>query len=143
MKRRSFIGVALVIVAVAAYFGIRSYTAVMPGALGHEPVVTLNAEDLYRAFEEDEVQAGIKYNDKLLLVEGVVNQVATSEEGRMSVLLTTNSDLGSVVCEFADQAEHPVEGRRVAIKGYCAGFNFDVLLQRCAFAETSTKRPLD
>lgn len=138
MKRRPLIGIALVIIAAAAYFGIRSYTAVMPRAAGHQPEVAIKAADLYRAYEEDEVQAGARYNDKLLLVEGVVKQVAVGAEGRMSVLLATESGLGSIVCEFAESAEAPLSGRQVAIKGYCAGFNFDVLLQRCAFAKTST-----
>lgn len=139
MKRRAFIGVALLVVAVAAYYGIRSYTATMPGAAGHKPELAVQAGELFKAYQEDEVQAGAKYNDKLLKVEGVVKQVATNGEGRMSVLLTTDSELGSVVCEFAEKAEARREGSRVAIKGYCAGFNFDVLLQRCAFAETITK----
>lgn len=132
MKNRWMIALGLLAVAVAAYVGLRAYTAGMPGAAGHVPELAMRAEDLYKAFQDDEAKAGELYTGKLIEVSGTVRGVASSD-GHMSVLLASGAALGAVVCEFAGPADEPAEGGRVSIKGYCAGFNFDVLLQRCAF----------
>lgn len=131
----------LALAAVALYFGVHAYTAKMPDAEGLSPVHTLKAEDLYTAFEEDEVKAGVLYNDKLIEVKGTVREVTTAADGRMSVLLESGAVFGTVVCEFTEPEDEPAEGTEVSIKGFCAGFNFDVLLQRCAFSAVPNKQP--
>ena len=134
MKRKVLLFMGIAMVAVMAYMGVRTYNAKMPGASGHPAEVAIRATGLYEAFEADEVEAGHLYNDKLVEVTGMVRDVSY-DEGRMTVTLGPDSSSGSVVCEFTAMGSAPSKGSMVTIKGYCAGFNFDVLLQRCAFVE--------
>ena len=135
MKKSHLLFFGLLLAAVALFFGLRSYNAELPQAADESPEFTMQAEDLYNAFQDDEVGAGKRYNDKLIEVKGEVREVTFNGDGRMSVLLESGAVFGTVVCEFPELAQEPAEGSQVAIKGYCAGFNFDVLLQRCAFTE--------
>ncbi|HNA32978.1 MAG TPA: hypothetical protein PL106_07625, partial [Flavobacteriales bacterium] len=84
----------------------------------------------------DEVAAGKLYNDKVVRVSGVVREVGTESTGPVNVLLETGDNLGAVVCEF-ERATAPAlqKGQQVSLQGFCAGFNLDVLLQRCATVE--------
>lgn len=134
MTKKVLLIIGVVAVAAATYLGMHAYNARMPIAAGHSADLTTTATELLQAFEADEVAAGRLYNDKLVQVKGTVRDVSISE-GRMNVSLGPDSSMGSVVCAFNEPAATPAKGSVVSIKGYCAGFNFDVLLQRCAFVE--------
>ena len=77
--------------------------------------------------------ANKRFNDKVVQVSGTVASVSAPENGKVTVLLGTGDALSSVACEFeADAAPKLSAGTAVTVKGICAGFNLDVLLQRCA-----------
>jgi hypothetical protein len=133
--KRPLLFFGLLLAVVAAFFGLRAWNAKMPEASGNDPVATIQAEDLFNAFQDDEVKAGAQYNDKLIAVTGTVRESNTNAEGRLTLQLEAGAVFGTVVCEFPGPVDAPADGSTVTIKGYCAGFNFDVLLQRCAFAE--------
>ena len=124
---------ALLIAAVAVYLGLKAYTVKVPHASAQQVEIAISATDLFNAFALDEVKAGRKFNDKVIEVVGSVREVVPRQEGRMNIVLETGDPMGAVVCEFTEPAEVPAVGSTVAIKGFCAGFNLDVLLQRCAF----------
>lgn len=136
MKKKILLPIALIVVAVGAYIGVRMYNAEVPSASGMSVDTKIQADALFNAFTSDEVGAGKAYNDKVIEVTGIVRDITRSADGRMSVLLETGDPLGAVVCEFPDPTEDPVVGSEVVIKGFCAGFNLDVLLQRCALTGT-------
>lgn len=138
--KRPLLFFGLLLAVVAAYFGLRAWNARMPEAAGQEPEATIPAEQLFNAFQDDEVKAGALYNDKLIAVTGTVRESSSNAEGRLTVQLEAGAVFGTVVCEFPGPADAPADGSTVTIKGYCAGFNFDVLLQRCAFAQPSTNQ---
>ena len=97
---------------------------------------TLEAPALFSAFSVDEIAAGKLYNDKVVQVSGIVREVSTEPSGPVNVTLETGDALGGIVCEFAiGQAPDCKKDERVTIKGFCAGYNLDVLLQRCAVVE--------
>ncbi len=133
MKRRSFLVIGLLAALVAAFLGYRAWNETVPEAADHKPEMALPAGELFLAFQQDEAAAGRSYNGKLIQVQGAVREARTEEDGRLIVLLETGDAMGAVLCEFPIGAKVPGAGTSVTIKGYCAGYNFDVLLQRCAF----------
>lgn len=135
MKRNILIAVLVVAVA-GGFIGYRIYNEKTPTASEKAADVTVGATELFAAFTKDEVSAGKLYNDKVLQVGGVVREVSTTGSGPVNVMLETGDAMGAVVCEFAEgQAPAWQKGQAVAVKGFCAGYNLDVLLQRCAAVE--------
>lgn len=135
MKRTAFI-LLLIGLAIASWIGYRMYDRPTPTAAGTSAEVTIDAPDLFRAFQEDEMAAGRSYNDKVIEVAGTVRSMDTPGNGPVNVMLESGDPLGAVVCEF-DPAVAPTwePGTAVRLKGFCAGYNLDVLLQRCAVVE--------
>ncbi len=135
MKRNILIAVLLAAVA-GGFISYRMYNAKTPTAAEKTADVTVDATALFAAFTKDEVAAGKLYNDKVLQVNGVVREVGTVGNGPVNVMLETGDAMGAVVCEFA-AGEAPAwqKGKNVTLKGFCAGYNLDVLLQRCAAVE--------
>jgi hypothetical protein len=135
MKRNILIAVLVVAVA-GAFIGYRMYNQKTPTASEKAADVMVDATALFAAFTTDEVAAGKLYNDKVLQVKGIVREVASEANGPVNVMLETGDAMGAVVCEFAaDQAPAWQKGQNVVVKGFCAGYNLDVLLQRCAAVE--------
>lgn len=135
MKRNILIAVLVVAVA-GAFIGYRMYNEKTPTASEKAADLTVEATTLFAAFTTDEVAAGKLYNDKVLQVNGVVREVSATGNGPVNVMLETGDAMGAVVCEFAaDKSPAWQKGQNVAVKGFCAGYNLDVLLQRCAAVE--------
>jgi hypothetical protein len=135
MKRILLI-VGLVVVAASAYFGYREWNRDLVQAEDTKADVTLKAEELFQAFVTDEVAANTRFNDKVVQVEGKVREVNGGGTAPVNVLLETGDALGAVVCEFEPgTAVDLKKDAQVTIKGFCAGYNLDVLLQRCAIVE--------
>jgi len=94
--------------------------------------VTINASGLYAAFESDEEAANATYAGKVIEVSGSLNSIDKSEDGGFQVKLTTDSPLGSVLCNLAPGEASPanaaVIGGPVSVKGVCTGYLFDVVV---------------
>ncbi len=135
MKRNILIAI-LVIAVAGGFIGYRMYNEKTPTASEKAADVSVDAAALFAAFNEDELAAGKLYNDKVVQVTGVVQGTEQQPNGPVNVMLETGDALGAVVCEFAaDKAPTWQKGQSVTLKGFCAGFNLDVLLQRCAVVE--------
>lgn len=132
MKRKPLLILLLcAALAAAAYYGYRMYSAGPATAAGRTADLNVQATVLFTEFQQDEVAAGGKYNDKLVAVEGIVRTTSTTADGLVNVVLETGDPLGGVVCELAPGSFPPAAGQTVRIQGFCAGYNLDVLLQRC------------
>ena len=136
MKRNHLLLILGLALAAAAYYGYRQYNAEPLSAAGRTADFNVQAPALFTEFQQDEMAAGTRYNDKLVAVEGTVRSMSTAEEGLVNVVLETGDPLGGVVCELAPgTVPGLVAGDHTRIQGYCAGFNLDVLLQRCTVIE--------
>lgn len=132
MNKRTLFLLALLALTIGALVGYRLFNAKVPVASDRTAEAEVTAEGLFQAFQADEAAAGQLYNDKVIAVSGPVREVITEADGRTTVVLDTGDPLGGVACELAPGADHAlVVGAPVTIKGFCAGFNLDVLLQRC------------
>lgn len=133
MSKRTLLFIGLGLLLVAAIYGWREYDRAPERAADKTAEETLAASELLKAFTTDEPAANKRFNDKVVQVTGTVASISAPENGKVTVLLDTGDALSGIACEF-DAADAPKAspGERITIKGICAGFNLDVLLQRCA-----------
>lgn len=133
MKKRNLLLLVLGLLVAAGIYGWREYNRTPEGAADKTADETITAADLLQAFTTDEPAANARFNDKVIQVSGTVASVSAPENGKVTVLLDTGDALSGIACEF-DRADAPAAapGQEITIKGICAGFNLDVLLQRCA-----------
>lgn len=100
--------------------------------------ITISANSLLVAFETDEEVANTKYLDKVIMVNGKIRSVEHNDLGEISVILATENDMSSIICNFEpafDQAESLKEGVEITLKGLCSGYLMDVVLDRCALVQ--------
>ncbi len=100
--------------------------------------VSIGANALLTAFESDENAANQLYLDKVIKVNGVIKSVEKSESGEITVILATDNDMSSVICNLNPDDTHPPNmkaGQNVSLKGLCSGYLMDVVLERCALAQ--------
>ncbi len=137
MKKRTILLLAAVVILAGAFIVHRMYNERPAGAAEKQADATLSAEELFQAFSADEVAAGKQYNDKVVQVSGTIREIAVDPSGPTNVFLGTSDMLAAVVCEFPPDAVPAgwKKGDMATIKGFCAGFNMDVLLQRCSIVE--------
>lgn len=97
--------------------------------------MALTASELFSAFEANEEAANAQYLDKVVQVEGVIQDINQDENGQFSLTLESGSDMFGVICQFDEQSEHQADhlkmGQKVTLKGICTGMLMDVVLVRC------------
>lgn len=136
MKKRTLILIVLVVIAAGAFHAYREWNRGLPQADEAQPAETLTATALFTAFTTDEAAANARFNDKLLQVSGTVREVNGGGDAPVNVWLETGDPLAAVVCEFPAEAMVVAQsGSSLTVKGFCAGYNMDVQLQRCAIVE--------
>jgi len=134
MRKRTILLILLLLAVVVGGLIYRSSQAPPASAAGRTADLSVAATDLFAEFRKDEMEAGKRYNDKLVEVSGIVRSVSTGRNGK-EVLLETGDPMGAVVCDFAVNEKPGLSaGDAASIQGYCAGYNMDVLLQRCSIA---------
>lgn len=98
----------------------------------------VDAKAIYDEYVANETLAGAKYNDKVVLVSGMVSSVDKSN-GQVAIMLDTGDPIGAVMCqldaEINQESGELKEGDFVKFKGTCSGFMTDVQLQRCVLVK--------
>ncbi|MFN8350023.1 MAG: hypothetical protein U0U25_01025 [Flavobacteriales bacterium] len=137
MKRsRIILLVVLVLAAVGGWVAWRMYERPVQQAADAQADITIDAAALLQAFQGDEVAAGKQYNDKVLQVAGRVREVSVAAGSPTTVYLETGDAMAGISCEFPAGVDVPaMTGADVKVKGFCAGYNLDVELKRCAIVE--------
>ena len=101
----------------------------------------VDAAGIYSSFNEDEKTANDKYLNDVIVVEGELMSIETSEDGGTTFILDGGSMLGGVKCELDTHAKHSLEsvseGDKVTLKGICTGFLMDVIIVRCIIISKS------
>ena len=96
---------------------------------------TMSANALFAAFDTDESGSNEKFLDKIIQVDGTINEVKKDEAGYPVLFLDGGGMLFGVKCNLDRLTEHQrtdfTEGERVVLKGICAGMLSDVVLDRC------------
>lgn len=97
-----------------------------------KPFATVTANDLFNEFSTNESVAFEKYRDKVIQVNGVVEEIKTDASGNTDIVLTTEDILGKVICTLKTgaNADGINAGMTVDLKGICNGYLSDVLLNQ-------------
>lgn len=97
-----------------------------------KPEFTMTAGELLHAFESDEVNATVKYVNKVIDVSGVV-ATSLSGENTYTIALITGSSISFVICTFQNTSNmiQPLVGETITVRGTCSGYLMDVLMNNC------------
>ena len=93
--------------------------------------VSITAEALTKAFEENEQQANTTYLSSILEVEGIISEITRNQDGRTVLLLGVEDPLSGVQCTMKDDDATYEIGQKVTIMGFCNGYTTVVLLNDC------------
>lgn len=100
--------------------------------------LSITANELMAAFNNDENAANAKYMNKVIAVTGKVVEATTSGEATV-VSLATEDDFGAIACELDRFSKHArttfSPGEEITLKGICSGKTIDVVLVQCVAVE--------
>lgn len=140
MHRRIKIAFLLttILLSVAGY-GWYLYTK-KPADIRKQPAYKeVSANELVKAFEDDEAAATREYIDKVLIVSGTVANAVIDTSGGATLFFETGDPLHSVTCSFYRDDIASVKkigpGKKVRVKGNCTGKLTDVVLNKCSLAD--------
>ena len=137
MKKKSVILLILIVIfcsaAIIAYkFWNKSFKDPLKGN-----AIKVTAIQLFNDFNSNEAQAQQKYvanmDDKILEISGEITEVANNEDGEIYYMLKTDDEMFGVKCVMDnDNAANKAKvGDNVTIRGFCVGYNMDVIVRRC------------
>ncbi|ANE49843.1 OB-fold protein [Flavisolibacter tropicus] len=127
MSKKTIFLIVIIVCLIVAGWAYYLYQKPRAGVKGVDADYTIAAGSLYQAFVANEDSANKIYVDKVIQVEGKVQQVETTQEGA-NVILASNVPDGGINCTFSTKNELPKVGDQVVIKGRCTGFLMDVSL---------------
>lgn len=99
------------------------------------PVIEVAADELFKAYQANEVAADEKYKGKVLVVSGIIENIGKDIMDTPYVSLKAGGEysFGGVQCMFADEAKGQLanlqKDQNVKIKGKCEGKLMNVILR--------------
>lgn len=132
MRKKVFFSIGILMLCLAAY-AIYLYNKPHTSVAAVAPAYTISAAELYAAYAQDEAAANKQFLDKVLLVKGIVSDVARTDS-TLTVLLESDDIAGGVSCNVAmkkNEEKTIKTGEPISIKGRCTGFLADVMLADC------------
>jgi DNA/RNA endonuclease YhcR with UshA esterase domain len=119
--------VCLLILAAAFYW----YQKPRAGLMNTKPDYSMEAKELYTAFQQNEQKANSRFIEKVILVKGTVDDVQAADS-TINILLSGSNGMGGVNCSVSKDNNTlpalPLKGTVIQIKGRCVGFLMDVNL---------------
>jgi hypothetical protein len=110
-----------------------------------QPAITITSKQLYQEYNDNEVAADLKYKEKILLVNGTVDNIAKDITDNIYVTLSGNEFIGDVQCFFSEahtnEAAQLKKGMKITIKGKCDGKMMNILLRGCSIVENIATIP--
>lgn len=125
---RVLVTLVILLVLAIAYFVVFVYYKPHVDYARAEPEMEISAERLFHDFLEDPVEAYRLYGGKVLLVDGVVDDIERADDMVIAVMLFEEGFFGPEGVRFTmleGHQEHLVIGRHMQIKGLCTGYTGD------------------
>jgi len=109
------------------------------------PAYTLTAAELQGDFAQNETDAKLKYEGKVVQVSGIISSIASHADTNHVILLEVDG-ISNISCQmdsrFNDRFRDISPGSNVSLKGICSGSkkddllgSLDVLLNRCVIVK--------
>ncbi len=129
---KKLIYLILIFVVVGGAYGYYQWNRPLASNVDKTAEIIITASDLEAAYTSNESEANSKYNDKLVQVSGTISAIE-NEDGKPSVILSTQNPMANVICEFEKGASigNIKVGDNVVVKGKPTGILSDVVLVQC------------
>jgi hypothetical protein len=95
----------------------------------NEKGIEVTAPQLVKEYQQNEAEANKKYLDKAIQVQGNISEVKSNQDGKTTVMLSSEDAFTSVFCTLKEPASNITTGSLVTIKGICSGMLSDVRLR--------------
>jgi len=96
--------------------------------VANEKGIQLSAAQLVKEYQSNEAEANKKYLDKAIQVTGNISEVKSNQDGKTTVMLSSEDPFTGVFCTLKEPAENIAPGTPLTIKGICSGMLSDVRL---------------
>jgi hypothetical protein len=100
---------------------------------------TLNAKELYDSYKNDKRKSDSLYNDKVIVIAGVLSKVEKSDSLVIAdFTFETDPMFGdkgvrcTMLPKYNLSMSHAMPGTQIKIKGQCKGYADDVILEHCS-----------
>ena len=137
MSRRGTVWLTIIlIICIGGFIGYRMYNKPFPKL--SENAVKVTATQLFNDFKTNDSAAQAKYvpeklDSKTLEITGEIKDTGQNADGEKFYLLHTGDELFGVKCsmEKGNEIANAKPGDKVVIRGFCTGYNMDVVVHRC------------
>ena len=100
--------------------------------------IKVSAIQLFNDFSTNETAAQKKYvpeklGAKKVQVTGQINEIGKNTDGEIFYTLKTSDEMFGVKCTMSKEEEikNAKVGDVVTVRGFCDGYNMDVIINRC------------
>lgn len=98
------------------------------------PIFQVSSETLYAEYDSNIIAAESKYNDQIILVSGIVDNIGKDILGSTYIVLP-GGDFFGVQCMFPKSQNSSIaqlsDGQQVTVKGKVSGKMGNILLKNC------------
>jgi len=99
-----------------------------------EVSMSIDSRELTASFQENEIFATSIYAEKVIEVQGVVQNISLANE-RVTVFMKSTENTPSILCDFSKMHQADAllleKGDSIKVKGICKGFLKNVILLNC------------
>jgi len=106
------------------------------------PDYTISSEELFNEYIDSRTDAEMKYNGKVLEINGVLSTIESPDSLSILVFALRQGMFGdegircTMLSKYNEQAIVLKSGNRVTIKGFCTGYNdIDIILEKCSIVQ--------
>lgn len=97
----------------------------------------ISADSFYMAYSRDETGSNAKYLEKVIAVEGNIEELQLENAEEPTIALTAASDGATIRCGFKKELLNEIKplkkGDKIKIKGKCDGMDmFGVVMTQCS-----------
>ena len=130
-KRRLLVTLPVLILLCITIWTIYEYKKPHASSEDKTTNIFIDATTLYNDFSKNETTANAKYLDKIIEVNGIVDNVQNTN-GALVIMLNASQTMGGISCKMFDAKNASFKkGDKITIKGKCSGFLSDVNLVDC------------
>lgn len=122
--------------AASAYYYAFIYSKNRKFDMVNAEAMTIEANALVKAFQDNEAEANKNYLDKVLLISGTVSATDQTQAGERTVTLSSDDPFAGVMVTLdSTEAALVNVNDKLTVKGFCKGFLSDVVVTSAIVAK--------
>lgn len=99
--------------------------------------INISPDAIYKDYQNNEINADLKYKDKLMVLSGEINEIGKDYYGNPYVKLNTNKLFVYVICSFSEKDIETLaklsKNQLIKIQGTCKGISLlEIKLTNCS-----------